>query len=202
MAERLDDAPASVRAADPQIAAYLRPTGLREVFLIDRPTFGDDRGFFREVERRCDVEQALGQPLPHAQWNHSRSRRGTLRGIHVAAWSKCVYVVRGSAQIVIVDARPSEPTFGQHRSYLLGERQRQALWLPPGVGNSFLSLSPWVDFMYSVDATWYPDGEYGIAWDDPDLAIAWRVAAPLLSERDQHNPTLRERFPERFARLP
>ena len=191
--ERSADPPAG-----PAAAPFVKPSALPGVLLIERPTYGDERGFFREIERRGELEPLAGAS-PHAQWNHSRSRKGVLRGIHVAAWSKCVYVVRGTAQVVIVDARPEQPTFGQYVSLVLGERRRTALWLPPGVGNSFLTLTAWVDFMYSVDAAWYPEGEYGIAWDDPDLAIPWRVAAPQLSPRDQHNPTLRARFPERFA---
>ncbi|MBX5491111.1 MAG: dTDP-4-dehydrorhamnose 3,5-epimerase family protein [Chloroflexi bacterium] len=189
----------TARAEGPPAAGqYVRPTALRGVFLVERPVLADARGFFHEVERRTDLAPLVAEVPRHAQWNHSRSRRGVLRGIHVATWSKCVYVVRGRAQIVLVDARPDEPTFGHHLSLVLGERRRAALWLPPGVGNSFLALSAWVDFMYSVDAEWYPEGEFGIAWDDPDLAIPWQIDRPLLSERDQHNPTLRQRFPDRF----
>ncbi|HLI25842.1 MAG TPA: dTDP-4-dehydrorhamnose 3,5-epimerase [Chloroflexota bacterium] len=195
MASGADSAPQAPPAPSP----YVLPAPLRGVFLVERPVFADARGFFHEVERRTDLAPLVAAVPRHVQWNHSRSRRGVLRGIHVATWSKCVYVVRGRAQIVLVDARPDEPTFGRYWSLVLGERRRAALWLPPGVGNSFLALSPWVDFVYSVDAEWYPEGEFGIAWDDPDLAIPWQIARPLLSERDQHNPTLRERFPERFA---
>ncbi len=184
-----------------QPSPYLQPTGLTGVFLVERPVFEDARGFFHEVERReADLGGPLAALLSHAQWNHSRSRRGVLRGIHVARWNKCVYVVRGDAQAVVVDARPESPTFGRHESFLLGESRRAMLVVPGGCGNSFLALSDWVDFMYSVDSEYYPDGEYGIAWDDPDLSISWSVPAPVLSEKDQRNPRLRDRFPGKVPR--
>jgi dTDP-4-dehydrorhamnose 3,5-epimerase len=181
-------------------SGYVTPASLPGLFLVERPVHEDPRGFFHEVERRrTDVGGYLDTPIQHAQWNHSRSQRGVLRGIHVARWNKCVYVVRGEVQCAIVDARPESPTFGRHESFLLGEHRRAMLFVPAGCGNSVLVLSEWVDFMYSVDAEWYADGEYGIAWDDPDLAIPWQNRAPLLSDKDQRNPRLREVFPEKFA---
>lgn len=183
-----------------KLLSHVVPTSLHGVYLVDRPVFEDSRGFFHEVERRdTDLGEQLNLHITHAQWNHSRSARGVLRGIHVARWNKCVYVVRGDAQSVIVDARPDSPTFGHHESFVLGESRRAMLFVPAGCGNSFLALSEWVDFMYSVDAEWYAGGEYGIAWDDPDLAIAWQVPAPLLSDKDQRNPTFRELFPLQVA---
>jgi dTDP-4-dehydrorhamnose 3,5-epimerase len=179
---------------------YVTPASLPGLFLVERPMHEDPRGFFHEVERRdADVGSYLDTPIHHTQWNHSRSQRDVLRGIHVAKWNKCAYVVHGEVQVVIVDVRPASPTFGRHESFLLGESRRAMLFVPAGCGNSVLVLSEWVDFMYSVDAEWYAGGEYGIAWDDPDLAIPWRTRAPLLSDKDQQNPRLRDLFPEKFA---
>jgi dTDP-4-dehydrorhamnose 3,5-epimerase len=177
-------------------------TPIEGVALIERPVFSDDRGFFHEIERRADLESAFDRTIRHAQWNHSRSHKSVLRGIHVAQWNKCVYVVRGNAQVVICDVRKHSKTFGQHVSFVIGERRRAAVFVPAGCGNSFLALDRLVDYMYSVDAAWYPDGEFGIAWNDPDLAIDWQVKQPLVSARDRHNPLLRERFPERFEAAP
>ncbi len=117
----------------------------------------------------------------------------------MAEWNKFIYIVRGNAQVVICDLRESSDTFGQHVSLVIGDRRRAAVFVPAGCGNSFLTLAPWVDYIYSVDSAWYASGEFGIAWNDPDLAIPWKIQQPLLSERDQCNPTLRERFPQRFA---
>lgn len=173
-------------------------TAIEGVVLIERPTIVDDRGFFHEIERRLELEWVLQRTLCHAQWNHSRSSKSVLRGIHVAAWNKCVYVVRGNAQVVICDLRPESQGFGQHLSLVLGEEQRAAVFVPAGCGNSFLALDKTVDYMYSVDAAWYPSGEFGIAWDDPELAIPWMCRRPILSSRDQHNALVRQQFPERF----
>jgi len=178
---------------------YVTRTPIDGIVLIERPIVADERGFFHEIERRAELERAVQHTLQHAQWNHSRSRKSVLRGIHVAQWNKCVYTVRGTAQIAVSDLRPASDTFGQHVSFIIGERRRAAVFVPAGCGNSFLALTQVVDYMYSVDSAWYPDGEYGIAWNDPDLAIDWKIRQPLLSERDQTNPTLREHFPEWFA---
>jgi dTDP-4-dehydrorhamnose 3,5-epimerase len=181
-------------------STYVTPAMLPGLFLVERPVYEDPRGFFHEVERRSpDVNGPLHTRIQHAQWNHSRSQRDVLRGIHVARWNKCVYVVRGEVQVVIVDARPESPTFGRHESFVLGDSRRAMLFVPAGCGNSVLVLSDWVDLMYSVDAEWDAGGEYGIAWDDPDLAIRWQTRGPLLSDKDQRNPRLRELFPEKFA---
>ena len=178
---------------------YITFTSLAGVFLIERPTFVDERGFLREIERRTDLTRAVSRPITHAQWTHSRSRKGVLRGIHVAQWNKCVYVVSGNVQAVVVDVRRDSPTFGQHESLIIGEKRRAAVFVPAGCGNSFLVLSSRVDFMYSVDAEWYPGGEFGIAWNDSDLGIRWKIKQPLLSEKDERNPTVRELFPDKFA---
>jgi dTDP-4-dehydrorhamnose 3,5-epimerase len=179
---------------------FVVPTSLPDVFLVERPMHEDGRGFFHEVERRLtDLGAHVHMPIRHAQWNHSRSQQGVLRGIHVAQWNKCGYVVRGEVQCVIVDARPASPTFARHESFVLGENRRAMLFVPAGCGNSFLVLSEWADFLYSVDAEWFAGGEYGVAWDDPDLAIPWQNRAPILSDRDQRNRRLRDVFPDRFV---
>jgi dTDP-4-dehydrorhamnose 3,5-epimerase len=177
---------------------YRVPTSINGVFLIERPTFADQRGFFREIERRTDLTEAVKRHISHAQWNHSRSRKGVLRGIHVARWNKCVYVVRGNAQLVVIDVRVGSETFGRHESFVIGEKRRAMVFVPAGCGNSVLALSGWVDLMYSVDEEWSLGGEFGIAWDDSDLAIRWKIRRPLLSDKDQHNPTVREVFPNQF----
>lgn len=185
---------------DPQLKSQAKPTALPGVFLIERPVYPDDRGFFHEIERRSvDVEATVDREVPHAQWSHSRSSQGVLRGIHVAPWNKCTYVARGLAQAVIVDARLQSPTFGQHAVLTLGEARWAMLFVPAGCGNAFLALSEWVDYIYSVDQAWRPEVEFGIAWNDPDLAIDWLLPEPRLSPKDRTNPTMRELFPERFT---
>ena len=175
--------------------SYVRTSIIPGLIIVERPTSSDDRGFFREVERRGpDVDAVLQTTVEHRQWNHSRSVRGVLRGIHVARWTKCVYVVRGEAQAVIVDLRQDSPQFGKHESILIGDCRRAMIVVPPGCGNAFLVLSDAVDYVYSVDREWFSDGEYGVAWDDHDLGIAWMLTGPpFLSERDAR--LIPEKFP-------
>jgi dTDP-4-dehydrorhamnose 3,5-epimerase len=170
------------------------------LIVIERPTVSDERGFFREVERRdADIDVALNIHVVHRQWNHSRSGKGVLRGIHSAKWTKCIYVVQGEAQAVIVDLRKDSDHFGQHEAFLVGDSRRATIVVPPECGNSFLVLSESIDYIYSVDREWYPGGEYGITWNDPDLAIDWKITGPLvLSEKDAKLPGIREVFPEKF----
>src|SRR6185437_2437583 len=138
---------------------YVHSTGIPGLVVVERPTFGDERGFFREVERRpTDVDATLDQAVIHRQWNHSRSTRSVLRGIHVARWTKCIYVVRGEVQSVVADLRPDSSHFGECETFVLGESRRAMIVVPPGCGNSFLVLSDAVDYIYSVDQEWYPGG--------------------------------------------
>lgn len=182
---------------------YVTQTSIPGLILVERPTLVDERGFFHEVERRrTDLEAVLETTLPHVQWNHARSWRGVLRGIHIAKWTKCIYVVRGEAQAVIVDLRPDSPAFGRHESFTLGDSRRALAVVPPGCGNSYLVLSDQVDYLYSVDQEWSPGGEIGVAWDDPDLGIRWQLTGPpVLSEKDARLPRVRELFPEKFLFL-
>jgi dTDP-4-dehydrorhamnose 3,5-epimerase len=179
---------------------FVTRTTIPGLLLVERPTLADERGFFREVERRkADVEATLDTRVEHRQWNHSRSTRGVLRGIHVATWTKCIYVVRGDVQAVVVDLRPDSDSFGTHEAFVLGDSRRAMIVVPPGCGNSFLVLSDEVDYIYSVDREWYPGGEFGVIWNDPDLAIDWKLdGPPILSARDAHLPRARDLFPARF----
>lgn len=180
---------------------FVTKTTIPGVLILERPVLGDSRGFFHEVENRAeDLDAALARHVPHAQWNHARSSRGVLRGIHVAPWSKLIYVVRGNAQAVIVDLRPDSPTFGKHVSVTVGDRRRAAVFVPAGCGNSYLVKSALADYLYSVSEPYRPGAEFGVAWNDPDLNISWDLRGePVLSAKDQTNPSVREVFPQMFT---
>lgn len=181
-------------------SGYDLPGKIPGLLVVERPTADDARGFFREVERRGSVEAALDRALTHRQWNHARSTNGVLRGIHVAPWTKCVYVVRGEAQVIVVDLRPGSGAFGVHEAFVLGESRRAMVVVPPGCGLSYLVLSDVVDLTYSVDEEWRAGAEFGVTWDDPDLALPWRIQGqPILSERDRTLPRAREVFPEQYV---
>lgn len=176
-----------------------RLNGLPDVLIIDRPVFSDDRGFFREYLRLNELEAAVGRPIRFVQANHSRSRRGVLRGIHVADYDKLVYVPAGEVLAVIVDLRPASETFKRFERLTLGEGNRQTLFLPPGFGNAYYVTSEQADYTYLVSANYDPKREQQVRWDDPDLAIPWPDKRPVISERDRQGYTVRELFPKIFG---
>ena len=165
---------------------------LPDVQLISLKPHGDARGFF--VERwRAEAAAALGLP-PFVQLNHSRSQRGTLRGLHFQAppraQGKLVGALRGRIFDVAVDLRLSSPSYGRWAGVVLDDEQHQLLWVPPGFAHGFLVLSDVADVVYQVDASYHPEAEGGLRWDDPTLAISWPLAeleqpAPITSARDQ-----------------
>lgn len=173
-------------------------TSIAGIFQINRQIFADERGFFREVMRKEELEEVVGYSFQLVQVNHSRSKKDVLRGIHAAPWVKVIYVPRGLVQSVLVDLREDSPQFGQHLSIHLGEENNVALFLPPGIGNSFLTLSEEADVTYFAGDYWQPDKEVGIIWNDPDLKISWEGDHPLLSEKDQRNLFFKRAFPKKF----
>lgn len=166
---------------------------IKGVLLIDqKPAFLDERGFFKETFRREDFEKVLGHTFLYVQENHARSKKGVLRGIHVAPWNKMVYVPRGEVLSVLVDLRTDSPTFKKWISVKLGEENRVKLFVPSGIGNAYLVLSDMADYEYQVDQYWQPGMEVGIRWDDPELGINWSITDPILSDKDKNAPSLNE----------
>ena len=123
------------------------------------------------------------------QDNHSRSVKGTLRGLHYQLESpqgKLVRVLNGRVLDVAVDLRKSSPCFGQHVSVELSEESHRMLWVPPGFAHGFVVLSERADFLYKCTAYYSPQDERAIRWDDPNLAIDWKLESePMLSDRDK-----------------
>ena len=158
---------------------------ITDIFEIPSPTHSDERGFFREVLR---VESLKNKNIEFSvkQINHSRSSKNTLRGIHIAPWNKIVYVPKGKVQCVIVDCRKDSPTLGKYNSFVLGDENRSAVFVPANCGNSYLVLSEDADYVYFTDQVWEPGREKDIVWNDPELKINWLFEGePSLSERDQ-----------------
>lgn len=154
----------------------------------------DERGFFTEVIRLSGVKNNHPE-FEIKQINHSRSSKNTLRGIHVASWNKIVYVPRGRVQCVVVDCREGSSTFGKHKSFLIGDEKRSAVFVPAGCGNSFLVLSEDADYVYFIDREWEPNQEKDLRWDDPELNIDWMVKENLsISERDKNASLFNEVF--------
>ncbi|QQG43536.1 MAG: dTDP-4-dehydrorhamnose 3,5-epimerase [Candidatus Daviesbacteria bacterium] len=169
-------------------------TEIPGVLIIESPTFEDERGFFRETFRLSELEDHLGFKFNLAQDNHSRTKKGYLRGIHQAPWNKLIYCMRGEVQDIIVDLRVNSPTFGKYLSVNMGEKNRVRVFVPAGCGHGFLSLSQDSDFHYLTDQLWEPGKETGILWNDPDLNIDWQINSPQVSDKDQQNPTFAQVF--------
>ena len=168
-------------------------TPIEGLLIIEPKVFGDERGYFFESYSERDFTEAVG-PVKFVQDNESKSRYGVLRGLHFQkepyAQAKLVRVVSGAVLDVAVDLRKGSPTFGRHFSVeLTGENHRQ-FFIPKGFAHGFCVLSEEVVFQYKCDEFYHPEAEGGIAWNDPDLAIDWRIPASdlILSPKDQKHP--------------
>ena len=162
------------------------PTALPDVKLVEPRVFGDERGFFFESWNRRALA-AAGLEAEFVQDNHSRSRRGVLRGLHYQvahAQGKLVRVVSGEVFDVVVDLRRSSPTFGRHVAVTLSEASHRMLWVPPGFAHGFVVVSEHADFLYKTTDYWFPEHERTLLWNDPALGIARPVAAPQLAPKD------------------
>ncbi len=176
-------------------------TNIDGLLVVRWQTHDDDRGFFRQTYQVREIGEALGREVVLRQGNHSRSQPGVLRGFHAEPWDKLVYVVRGNAFAAIADIRPDSPTFGEVATFRLGDQphgERVRLFISEGLANSFCTYGVGdTDYLYDVSDYWRPGIEKpAVAWDDPDLAVEWPVAEPVLSDADRQNPRLRELFPD------
>ena len=165
------------------------PTTLRDVVLVEPRVHGDERGFFMETWHRERFAQA-GIDCQFVQDNHSRSVRGTLRGLHFQlnhVQGKLVRVTSGEVFDVAVDVRRSSPTFGRWEGARLSAANRRSLWVPPGFAHGFLVLSDVADFVYKCTDYYDPESERAIRWDDPAIGVDWPLepgTMPILSARD------------------
>lgn len=168
------------------------PTELPEVLLIEPRVLGDARGHFYESYQTRRYAEA-GIPGPFVQDNHSRSVRGTLRGLHFQephAQGKLVQVLRGRVFDVAVDVRRGSPRFGRWVGVELAEDQPRQLWIPPGFAHGFCVLSEAADFFYKCTEIYAPEFDRTVAWNDPAIGIRWPVTGPLLSAKDREAPPL------------
>ena len=172
-------------------------TEIEGLVVIEPRVFGDDRGYFFESFNEREFREKVGD-VQFVQDNESKSCYGVLRGLHFQkgehAQAKLVRVVSGAVLDVAVDLRPGSPTYGKyHAEVLSGENHRQ-MFIPRGFAHGFSVLSEEVVFQYKCDNFYCPSAEGALAWNDPDLAIDWRIPAEavILSEKDKHHPFLYE----------
>jgi len=169
-------------------------TPLPGVILIEPKVFGDDRGFFMETYH-AERFAENGITLPFVQDNHSRSRRGVLRGLHYQEpnpQGKLVRCTRGALFDVAVDIRRSSEHFGKWFGVELSEHNRKMLWVPPGFAHGFCPLTDEADLVYKCTAFYSPTSDRSILWNDPSIGISWPIDSPILSAKDASAPLLRD----------
>jgi dTDP-4-dehydrorhamnose 3,5-epimerase len=167
-------------------------TAIQGVVIIEPRVFSDTRGYFFESYNQRELTN-FGIETVFVQDNHSLSQHNTLRGMHYQLSSgqvKLVRVVSGEVFDVVVDLRRSSPTFGCWYGVTLSSTNKRQLYIPVGLAHGFYVVSEQAEFLYKVSSYYDPQAERGLAWNDPSIGIAWPVAAPLLSERDQRHPRL------------
>ena len=162
---------------------------IKDVQLVSLKSFGDDRGRFTETFRK--------EWFPQRSWdivqtNRSESKAGVLRGLHyhfhqVDYW----FVAAGRIRAAMHDLRPDSPTRGATQMLEIGEENQIGLFIPVGVAHGFVTLKDAI-LIYIVDNYYSGADEHGVAWNDPDLAIPWRVKSPTISARDAANPLLKD----------
>ena len=177
------------------------PTSLPGVITLEPDVHHDARGFFLETYHSKKYAEG-GIDATFVQDNHSRSRKGMLRGLHMQLahpQGKLLRVVEGEVFDVAVDVRRGSPHFGEHVGIVLTAESFQQLYIPPGFAHGFLVTSEGAQLEYKCSELYHPGDELTIAWNDPDLAIAWPIANPTLSAKDSAGSPLRdvmERLPE------
>jgi dTDP-4-dehydrorhamnose 3,5-epimerase len=168
-------------------------TDLPGVLVIEPRIMGDDRGFFLEAFHAARYREAAGIASTFVQDNHSRSKRGVLRGLHFQRQhpqGKLVRAARGETFDVAADVDPRSPTFGRWVGVTLSDENHRQLWIPPGYAHGFVVLSELADVEYKCTNYYDEKSEAGVIWNDPDLGIAWPIEKPTLSEKDKRLPTL------------
>ena len=168
-------------------------TRIEGVGLIQANVLGDERGFFVETYRRNEFAE-LGFPDEMVQDNHSRSKRGIVRGMHFQIGdgaAKLIRAGRGHIVDVVVDLRKGSPTFGEWEAFELDDESLLQLYCPIGFAHGFCVTSELADVIYKCDAYYDESIERGIKYDDPELGIRWPEGIELIpSERDANAPTL------------
>jgi len=165
-----------------------------EVVLIEPKVFKDERGFFMETYKMPDFVNA-GVKANFVQDNHSRSTKGILRGLHYQnppfAQGKLVRAVKGEIFDVAVDIRTGSPTWGKWIGVILSEENKNILYVPETFAHGFCVLSEVAEVIYKTTNIYSAEAEAGIIWNDEDLNVEWPVKKPILSEKDQKLPSLK-----------
>lgn len=176
----------------------IKETDIKGLLLIEPDVFGDSRGYFMESFNEREFREQTGLDVQFVQDNESRSSYGVIRGLHFQkppyAQAKLVRVVSGKALDVAVDLRAGSDTYGKHFSVELSGENHLQVFIPKGFAHGFAVLSDEVVFQYKCDEFYSPESEAAIMWNDPDLAIDWRLTLEdvRLSDKDKSHPRLKD----------
>lgn len=164
-------------------------TTIPDVKIIKPKVFGDDRGFFFESFNERQFKNLTALDEHFVQHNHSKSTANVLRGLHYQIQNpqgKLVRVIAGKVFDVALDIRRSSATFGQWFGTVLSAENKYQMWIPPGFAHGFCVTSQTAEFLYLTTDYWMPEYERCIVWNDPDLAIDWKLSEePLVSAKDK-----------------
>ncbi|MGL4865843.1 MAG: dTDP-4-dehydrorhamnose 3,5-epimerase [Cetobacterium sp.] len=176
-------------------------TGINDLIVIEPIVFGDNRGFFMESYSKKDFSE-IGKDVEFVQDNHSKSKKGVLRGLHFQTQNvqgKLVRVTAGAVLDVVVDLRKNSPTFGKYHLVELSTDNKKMFYIPPGFAHGFLTLEDNTEFQYKCTDYYAPEFDSGVLWNDSDIGIDWNfekyelsVEAILLSDKDRQQQTLQE----------
>ena len=178
-------------------------TGIEGLVVIEPTVFGDNRGFFMESYNKKEFQE-IGLYMEFVQDNHSKSKKGVLRGLHfqtMHSQGKLVRVTKGSVWDVAVDLREGSQTFGKWHGVLLSEENKMMFYIPEGFAHGFVTLENETEFQYKCTDFYYSEYDAGIKWDDPDIDIKWPFdkfglerSEILLSDKDREQPSFRDVF--------
>jgi len=170
-------------------------TKIPDLYIIKPRVFEDNRGyFFESYNKNIFLQNGIDQNF--VQDNESKSSKGVLRGLHFQktpfAQGKLVRVMQGAVLDVAVDLRKASPTYGEWVAVELNHDNKWMYWIPPGFAHGFVTLEDSTVFFYKCTNVYNKDSEGSILWNDPDLNIDWKVANPILSEKDQNSPLFKD----------
>lgn len=173
----------------------IRQTDIKDLIIIEPKVFGDNRGFFMETYNKAAFHE-LGLNMEFVQDNHSKSKKGVLRGIHFQTkypQGKLVRVIKGRVYDVAVDLRKDSKSFGEWFGIELSEENKTMIYIPEGFGHAFLTLEDNTEFLYKTTNLYHPEYDAGIIYNDSDIAIKWPEIGCeyVLSEKDKVLPSLK-----------
>jgi dTDP-4-dehydrorhamnose 3,5-epimerase len=189
-----------------KIAKDIYKTSIDGLFFLPHHKYPDNRGFYSEVSRIPEIEQAIGKEFITKQVNHSRSNQNVVRGFHAEAWNKLITITGGKVLSVLVDIRPDSSTFGKTEKFVLGSDEESlngAIFVSNGIANGFLVLDGPADYLYLVDALYSErdkSGDKAINLFDQDIRVEWPIDKEqmIFSDRDENAISLRELYPDKF----